>query len=231
MKNNINILVVDDEKTIVEIVEVYLKKEGYNVFTAMDGENALDIFYKNKIDLVILDLMLPDISGEDICKEIKEHKDVPVIMLTAKVNEEDVLNGFNLGADDYVIKPFSAKQLVARIIAILRRTKIEGKGSISFNYGDLIIDKDKYEIKKAGDIIQLTPSEYKLLIILSDNINRVFTRAELLDKVLGEDIDAIDRAIDSHIKNLRAKIESDREHSYILTVYGVGYKFGGRKDD
>ena len=232
MKNNINILLVDDEKTIVDIVEVYLKKEGYNVVTAMDGKEALKKFDDNKIDLVILDLMLPDISGEEVCERIKEKYDVPIIMLTAKVKEEDVLNGFNLGADDYVIKPFSAKQLVARIAAILRRTKISGKGTVSFNNGDLIINKYNYEVKKGGEMIQLTPSEYKLLIILSDNVKRVFTRSELLDRVLGEDVAAVDRVIDSHIKNLRAKIEDDnKEHNYISTVYGVGYKFEGKKDD
>ena len=232
MKNNINILVVDDEKTIVDVIEVYLKKEGYTVFTAINGNEALKIFNDKKINLIILDLMLPDISGEDICKKIKNQIDIPIIMLTAKVNEDDVLNGFKQGADDYVIKPFSVKQLIARVTAILRRYKVNKNEIMSFNNRDLIIDKDKCEVKKNGDIVKLTPSEYKLLLIFSENSKKLFTRNELLDKAIGEEIDAIDRIIDSHIKNLRSKIEDNsKEPKYILTVYGMGYKFDGKKDD
>ena len=232
MKNNINILVVDDEKTIVDVIEVYLKKEGYTVFTASNGTEALKIFNDKKINLIILDLMLPDISGEDICKKIKNQIDIPRIMLTAKVNEDDVLNGFKQGADDYVIKPFSVKQLIARVTAILRRYKVNKNEIMSFNNRDLIIDKDKCEVKKKGDIVKLTPSEYKLLLIFSENSKKLFTRNELLDKAIGEEIDAIDRIIDSHIKNLRSKIEDNsKEPKYILTVYGMGYKFDGKKDD
>lgn len=175
--------------------------------------------------------MLPDISGEDICKKIKNQMDIPIIMLTAKVNEDDVLNGFKQGADDYVIKPFSVKQLIARVIAILRRYKVNENEIMSFNNRDLIIDKDKCEVKKGGEIVKLTPSEYKLLLIFSENSKKLFTRNELLDKAIGEEIDAIDRVIDSHIKNLRAKIEDNsKEPKYILTVYGMGYKFDGKKD-
>ena len=232
MKNNINILVVDDEKTIVDVIEVYLKKEGYTVFTASNGTEALKIFNNKKINLIILDLMLPDISGEEICKKIKNQIDIPIIMLTAKVNEDDVLNGFKQGADDYVIKPFSVKQLIARVTAILRRYKVNKNEIMSFNNRDLIIDKDKCEVKKKGDIVKLTPSEYKLLLIFSENSKKLFTRNELLDKAIGEEIDAIDRIIDSHIKNLRSKIEDNsKEPKYILTVYGMGSKFDGKKDD
>ena len=232
MKNNINILVVDDEKTIVDVIEVYLKKEGYTVFTASNGTEALKIFNNKKINLIILDLMLPDISGEEICKKIKNQIDIPIIMLTAKVNEDDVLNGFKQGADDYVIKPFSVKQLIARVTAILRRYKVNKNEIMSFNNRDLIIDKDKCEVKKKGDIVKLTPSEYKLLLIFSENSKKLFTRNELLDKAIGEEIDAIDRIIDSHIKNLRSKIEDNsKEPKYILTVYGMEYKFDGKKDD
>lgn len=231
MKSNINILVVDDEKTIVDVIEAYLKKEGYTVFTSSNGNKALKILDDEKIDLIILDLMLPDISGEDICKKIKNKMDIPIIMLTAKVNEDDVLNGFKQGADDYVIKPFSVKQLIARVIAILRRYKVNENEIMSFNNRDLIIDKDKCEVKKGGEIVKLTPSEYKLLLIFSENSKKLFTRNELLDKAIGEEIDAIDRVIDSHIKNLRAKIEDNsKEPKYILTVYGMGYKFDGKKD-
>ena len=231
MENNINILVVDDEKTIVDVIEAYLKKESYTVFTASNGNKALKILDDEKIDLIILDLMLPDISGEDICKRIKSKIDIPIIMLTAKVNEDDVLNGFKQGADDYVIKPFSVKQLIARVTAILRRYKVNKNEIMSFNSGDLIIDKYKCEIKKKGEIVKLTPSEYKLLLIFSENSKKLFTRNELLDKAIGEEIDAIDRVIDSHIKNLRSKIEDNsKEPKYILTIYGMGYKFDGKKD-
>ncbi len=232
MKNNINILVVDDEKTIVDVIEVYLKKEGYTVFTASNGTEALKIFNDKKINLIILDLMLPDISGEEICKKIKNQIDIPIIMLTAKVNEDDVLNGFKQGADDYVIKPFSVKQLIARVTAILRRYKVNKNEIMSFNNRDLIIDKDKCEVKKNGDIVKLTPSEYKLLLIFSENSKKLFTRNELLDKAIGEEIDAIDRIIDSHIIILSSNIEDNfKDPKYILSVYGLGYKFDGKKDD
>ena len=233
MNNNINILVVDDEKTIVDVIEAYLKKAGYNVFKSYDGKEAITIFNNENINLIILDLMLPDISGEEVCKIIKTEKDVPIIMLTAKINEDDILNGFNLGADDYVVKPFSVKQLMARVSAILRRVKnLPSSPILSFNNGDLIINLESYEVKKNNKLITLTRSEYNILLTLSENIKRVFTRNELIDRVMGEDVDVFDRIIDSHIKNLRSKIEDDsKSPKYILTIYGVGYKFGGSKDD
>lgn len=233
MNNNINILVVDDEETIVDVIEAYLKNAGYNVFTAYDGKEAINIFNNENINLIILDLMLPDISGEEVCKIIKNEKDVPIIMLTAKINEDDILNGFNLGADDYVVKPFSVKQLIARVSAVLRRIKdLSSSPILSFNNGDLIINLESHEVKKNNKLITLTRSEYNILLTLSENIKRVFTRNELIDRVMGEDVDVFDRIIDSHIKNLRSKIEDDsKSPKYILTIYGVGYKFGGNKDD
>ena len=233
MNNNINILVVDDEETIVAVIEAYLKNAGYNVFTAYDGKEAINIFNNENINLIILDLMLPDISGEEVCKIIKNEKDVPIIMLTAKINEDDILNGFNLGADDYVVKPFSVKQLIARVSAVLRRIKdLSSSPILSFNNGDLIINLESHEVKKNNKLITLTRSEYNILLTLSENIKRVFTRNELIDRVMGEDVDVFDRIIDSHIKNLRSKIEYDsKSPKYILTIYGVGYKFGGNKDD
>lgn len=233
MNNNINILVVDDEETIVDVIEAYLKNAGYNVFTAYDGKEAISIFNNKNINLIILDLMLPDISGEEVCKIIKNEKDVPIIMLTAKINEDDILNGFNLGADDYVVKPFSVKQLIARVSAVLRRVKdLSSSPILSFNNGDLIINLESHEVKKNNKLITLTRSEYNILLTLSENIKRVFTRNELIDRVMGEDVDVFDRIIDSHIKNLRSKIEDDsKSPKYILTIYGVGYKFGGNKDD
>ena len=153
-------------------------------------------------------------------------------MLTAKVEEENILEGFSLGADDYVVKPFSVKQLVARVTAILKRTQVQTPSIMSFNNGDLIINSDNYEVKKNDEIINLTPSEFKILSILSQNRKKVFTRDELIDKVMGDDCNTFDRIIDSHIKNLRNKIESDsKKPEYIITVYGIGYKFGGISND
>lgn len=232
MNKNINILVVDDEETIVDVIEAYLKNVGYNVFKAYDGKEAVTLFNNENIHLVILDLMLPDISGEEVCQIIKTEKDVPIIMLTAKINEDDILNGFNLGSDDYVVKPFSVKQLIARVSAVLRRVKDTSTPILSFNDGDLLINIESHEVKKNNKLITLTRSEYNILLTLSENIKRVFTRNELIDKVMGEDVDVFDRIIDSHIKNLRSKIEDDsKSPKYILTIYGVGYKFGGNKDD
>lgn len=227
-----NILIVDDEKTITEVVEVYLINAGYNVFKAHNGKEALNTFNHEYIDLIILDLMLPDMSGEEICRTIKSKSTIPIIMLTAKVEEENILEGFSLGADDYVVKPFSVKQLVARVTAILKRTQVQTPSIMSFNNGDLIINSDNYEVKKNDEIINLTPSEFKILSILSQNRKKVFTRDELLDKVMGDDCNTFDRIIDSHIKNLRNKIESDsKKPEYIITVYGIGYKFGGISND
>ncbi|WP_294155557.1 response regulator transcription factor [uncultured Clostridium sp.] len=227
-----NVLIVDDEKTITDVVEIYLINAGYNVFKAHNGKEALNTFNLEYIDLIILDLMLPDMSGEEICRTIKSKSTIPIIMLTAKVEEENILEGFSLGADDYVVKPFSVKQLVARVTAILKRTQVQTPSIMSFNNGDLIINSDNYEVKKNNEIINLTPSEFKILSILSQNRKKVFTRDELLDKVMGDDCHTFDRIIDSHIKNLRSKIESDsKKPEYIITVYGIGYKFGGKIND
>ncbi|KGG80419.1 transcriptional regulator [Caloranaerobacter azorensis H53214] len=224
--NKKNILLVDDEEQIINVVRAYLEKEGYNVFTAYNGKEALDVFNKESIDFIVLDLMLPDLPGEEVCKKIRLKSEVPILMLTAKVSEGDRINGLDIGADDYMIKPFSPKELVARVRAILRRTckDFVKADIIEFNNGDLIIDINKMEVKKRGELIKLTPKEFKLLIVLAKNLGKVFTREELVDKVLGYDYDGYDRTIDAHIKNLRHKIE-DEENKYIVTVYGVGYKF------
>ncbi|SHH72796.1 DNA-binding response regulator, OmpR family, contains REC and winged-helix (wHTH) domain [Caloranaerobacter azorensis DSM 13643] len=224
--NKKNILLVDDEEQIINVVRAYLEKEGYNVFTAYNGKEALDVFNKESIDFIVLDLMLPDLPGEEVCKKIRIKSEVPILMLTAKVDETDRINGLDIGADDYMIKPFSPKELVARVRAIFRRTSKElvKADVIEFNDGDLIIDINKMEVKKRGKLIKLTPKEFKLLTVLAKNLGKVFTREELIDKVLGYDYEGYDRTIDAHIKNLRHKIE-DEENKYIVTVYGVGYKF------
>ncbi|OPF51276.1 DNA-binding response regulator [Clostridium baratii] len=223
-----NILVIDDEYKIVEVIKVYLEKSGYNVITAFNGKDAIKEYENNNIDLIILDLMLPDISGEDICKTLRGKSNVPIIMLTAKIQEEDALNGFNIGADDYITKPFSPKILVSKVNAILKRIGSNEKKRLYFNYGDLVIDTASYEVFKKDEKVTLTPSEFKILLELSKNPNVVFTREELMDKTMKEDNYVYDRIIDSHIKNIRSKIEDNsKDPKYVLTVHGVGYKFGG----
>jgi DNA-binding response OmpR family regulator len=224
------ILVVEDESKIVEFIESYLLNSGYSVIKASNGRTALKVFQNEEIDLIVLDLMLPDISGEQICKEIRKTSKVPIIMLTAKTSDESVINGLNIGADDYMTKPFSPRQLVARVNALFRRTYDEEKDTslLSFNQGDIVINQSDYSVKKAGKLANLTPSEYKILISLAKRPNKVFTREELIQVAFDGDYLGYDRTIDSHIKNLRAKIEDNpKECVYILTIRGIGYRFGG----
>jgi DNA-binding response OmpR family regulator len=225
------ILVVDDEKAIVEVIKAYLENAGYEVVSAYNGREALIAFEQSAPSLVILDLMLPDLSGEEICLSIRKKSRVPVIMLTAKVLEEDLIKGLQLGADDYVIKPFSPRQLVARVQAVLRRVSEEAfplTSQLSFNDGDLIIDSLRHEVRKKGVAVMFTPNEFKILAALIKYPTKVFTREELIDLALDDDYQGNDRVIDSHIKNIRQKIENDtRNPQYVLTLHGIGYKFGG----
>jgi len=229
--DGINILVVDDEERIVEFVESYLVKNGYTVFKAHSGRDALAIFNSHAVSLILLDLMLPDMSGEDVCRAIRKTSRVPIIMLTAKVEEESILKGFGIGADDYITKPFSPRQLVARIGALLRRTQgldMEISNLLAFDHNALVIDTDAHEVLKNGLRVNLTPIEYRLLCAMAKAPNRTFTRDDLIRHALGDEYDGFDRVIDSHIKNLRQKIEDDTKNCrYIMTVHGMGYKFGG----
>lgn len=229
------ILVVEDDRKIAKVVKVYLEGEGFRVFTAEKGKEALDIALKEPLSLVILDLMLPDMSGEEICQELKEIGDFPVIMLTAKSSEEERVAGFALGADDYVVKPFSPRELMARVRAVMKRSQkqdISDKGPISFNKGKLSIDSRSYEVRNKDLLLTLTPTEFKILSVLAGSPGRVFTRGELVDGALGYQFEGYERSIDAHIKNIRQKIEDDpRSPLFITTVYGVGYKFSGKKDD
>lgn len=225
------ILVVDDEPKILEAVKAYLENSGYETVTAQDGDTALEYFQKYHPDLIILDLMLPRISGEEICKTIRKTSRVPIIMLTAKVDEEEKLYGFNIGADDYVTKPFSPRELVARVNSLLRRA---GEETIplfhvmSWNQNDLEVDLNSYSVKKVGQEVNLTPHEYKLLCAMMKYPKKTFTRDELIQIAFGLDYEGYERTIDSHIKNLRSKIEDNSaDPKYILTVRGVGYRFGG----
>ena len=223
------ILVVDDEPHIVEVVQDYLKQAGYRVLTARDGQTALTLARHEHPDLVVLDLMLPGgLDGLDVCRGLRQDPtlaDVPIIMLTARIEETDKLIGLELGADDYVTKPFSPREVVARVRAVLRRSKRDGPPPGVVRFGEMIVDLTNRSVTVGDEPVSLTPTEFDLLAVLARNPGRPFTRAQLMDLVYDVAYAGYDRAIDSHIKNLRRKIESDpREPRYILTVYGVGYK-------
>lgn len=222
------ILVIEDEIKIIEFIESYLLNSGYAVLTAENGRRGLELFQEEKPDMVLLDLMLPDISGEGICREIRKTSKLPIIMLTAKTSEESIVSGLDMGADDYITKPFSPRQLVARVNALIRRSYEKEEKVLNFNQGDLILDYTNYSVKKNGFELSLTPSEYKILITLAKRPNKVFTREELIQIAFDGDFLGYDRTIDSHIKNLRAKIEDNpKESNYIKTIRGIGYRFGG----
>ena len=225
------ILIVDDENMMREAVASYLEKQGYHVLQAETGTQALSLLEKETVSFVILDLMLPDISGEEICSRIRRQSRIPIIMLTAKTMEDDMLNGLNLGADDYITKPFSLKNLYARIQAVCRRSDHDLKPlaeKFSWNAGDLVIDYNRKEVLKKGETISLTPIEWKILSAFTRYPQKVFTRDELIASAFDTDFSGYDRVIDTHIKNLRKKIEDDPKNPiYLCTVHGIGYKFGG----
>lgn len=224
------ILVVDDEPKIVDVVASYLLAGGYRVSKAFTGQEAYTKFLQEPPDLVILDWMLPDISGEEVCRTLRKQSAVPVIMLTAKAGEEDILRGFRFGADDYVTKPFSPRQLTARVEAVLRRSEREEKPVLCFDGGALEIDEEAMQVRKNKEIVSLTPNEFRLVCMLAKHPHKVFTREELIAGISGGDYEGFDRVIDTHVKNIRQKLEEDtRCPHYILTVHGVGYKFGGSK--
>jgi len=229
------ILIIDDEKMITDVVSKYLEKEGFEAFKENDGQKGLEAFYNIMPDLVILDRMLPEMSGEEICKEIRRSSRIPIIMLTAKVEESELLEGLDMGADDYMTKPFSAKELIARVRAIIRRVKMDPVplfNVMEFNNQDLVVDMISNEVKKNGTIIKLTPSEYKILLSMIKYPNKTFSREELIFIALGSEFDGYDRIIDTHVKKLRNKIETDPKNPhYIKTVHGVGYKFSGGSDE
>lgn len=229
------ILIVDDEPKIVAVIRSYLEQAGLRVISAANGPQALAAFEHDQPDLVILDLMLPGLAGEDVFKTIRMKSAVPVIMLTAKSSEEQIFSGLTLGADDYVTKPFSPRQLVARVQAVLRRSLGEARpapGLLSFNQGDLTIDMSLREVQKQGCRISLTPHEFSILLSMARHPAKAFTREELISLAMGDEYNGMDRVIDTHVKNLRQKIETDpRTPIYLLTLYGIGYRFGGKLDE
>jgi DNA-binding response OmpR family regulator len=228
------ILLVDDERRIIEVLEAYLVREGYEIHSADNGIDALKKVKTLNPDLIILDLMLPDISGEEVCRLVRKESDVPILMLTAKSAEDDRINGIVMGADDYLTKPFSPREVVVRVQAILRRVKkTEKVERLEFNRKKLVIDLIKKEVTVNGDYITLTPIEYKLLTNMAVNPGRVYSRMDLLEKIQDEGMyyEGYERSVDTHIKNLRKKIELDsRQPDFIVTVFGMGYKFGGVLD-
>jgi DNA-binding response OmpR family regulator len=228
------ILLVDDERRIIEVLDAYLVREGYEIHSADNGIDALKKVKTINPDLIILDLMLPDISGEEVCRLVRKESDVPILMLTAKSAEDDRINGIVMGADDYLTKPFSPREVVVRVQAILRRVKkTEKVERLEFNGKKLVIDLIKKEVTVNGDYITLTPIEYKLLTNMAVNPGRVYSRMDLLEKIQDEGMyyEGYERSVDTHIKNLRKKIELDsRQPDFIVTVFGMGYKFGGVLD-
>lgn len=225
------VLVVDDDTKTVELVKLYLNRDGYRVLTAYDGAEALRLAREGHPDLIILDLMLPGIDGLEVCRTLRDESDVPIIMLTAKTTDENKLTGLGLGADDYVTKPFSPRELAARVRTVLRRLPGE-RGPDEIKYGELAVNFRKHEASLSDKPLNLTEIEFKLLGVFAKEPGRVFTRAQLIEKALGYDFEGFDRTIDVHILNLRRKLEPDPSHPrYIKTVYGAGYKFSGVSND
>jgi DNA-binding response OmpR family regulator len=210
----------------VKLVRAYLEAAGYRVVIARDGREALLVTRHDKPDLIILDLTMPEMDGLEFTRRLRQEKNTPIIMLTARVEETDRVIGLELGADDYVPKPFSPREIVARVRAVLRRTQPEPETAPVLRVGDVVLDQDEHSATVAGNSVDLTPTEFDLLATLMTNPGRAFSRMELLERVQGEAFAAYERTIDAHIKNLRAKIEQDpTKPRYILTVFGVGYKF------
>jgi two-component system alkaline phosphatase synthesis response regulator PhoP len=218
------VLVVDDDVKTVELVKLYLNRDSYRVLTAYDGVEALRLARESHPDLIVLDIMLPGIDGLEVCRILRDESDVPIIMLTAKTTDQDKLAGLDLGADDYVTKPFSPRELAARVRAVIRRLPGE-RGPAEIKHGELTVNFSKYEASLAGRRLNLTPVQFKLLGVFAKEPGRVFSRGQLIEKALGYDFDGFDRTIDVHILNLRRKLKLGIEHSInIETVYGAGYK-------
>ncbi|HPQ45958.1 MAG TPA: response regulator transcription factor [Clostridia bacterium] len=219
------ILVVDDERELREVASLYLEKEGFKVLQAGDGVTAVKVFHDEKPDLVVLDLMLPDIPGEKVCNVIRENHNTPIIMLTSKSGEDSKISGLEMGADDYMTKPFSPKELVARVKAIFRRAGTS-QSPERHTSKRIEIDENLYTVKKEGRAIDLTPIEFKILSTMYRNPGRTYTREQLITYALGYEYEGMSRTIDSHIKNIRQKVETDPSRpEFIRTVFGVGYKY------
>ena len=220
------ILIIEDDPDTARLVGLYLTREGHRVLAASDGLDGLRQARTCKPDLIVLDLMLPGMSGMDICRELRAESAVPIVMLTARVDEADMLSGLESGADDYVTKPFSPRVLVARIKAVLRRTAREAleRGPEEISHGDVTLDLKRRSVSMAGKSAQLTPTEFRLLSMFMREPGRTFTRDQIIDRVFGYDFDGYDRTVDAHVANLRRRLGANARH--VHTVYGVGYRFG-----
>lgn len=226
MKQSKKILIVDDEIKITEVLQAYLEKAGYRTTVAHDGKNAIKLTETETPDLILLDLMLPDIMGEEVCQVIHQKKDIPIIMLTAKVDESDMIAGLQCGADDYIVKPFSPRNVIARVEAVLRRVERSQPEILKIGTDYLDVDFQAHSIKKNNEELHLTPTEYNIFELLVKSPGRAFTREQIIDFALKDEFDGYDRNVDTYIKYLRKKIEPDpKSPRYIVTIYGVGYKF------
>ncbi|UCC17515.1 MAG: response regulator transcription factor [Dehalococcoidales bacterium] len=225
------VLIVDDDEKTVELIKLYLNRDGYRVDTAYNGLDGLELARKNHPDLIVLDLMLPGMNGLEVCRTLRQESDVPIIMLTARSTDQDKLTGLEIGADDYVTKPFSPRELAVRVRVVLRRMPGE-RGPDMMTHGKLAVDFLKHEVSVDGKVIPLTEIEYKLLGTLIKEPGRVFSRAEIIDNALGYGFEGFDRTIDVHILNIRRKMEVDpAKPRYIKTIYGAGYKLSEVTDD
>ena len=227
-----SVLLVDDDVKLVKLLQTYFEKEGFVIYSAHDGLDALQIVRTRRPDIIVLDLMLPGMDGWELCKKIRKDNDVPILMLTAREEEFDRLIGLEIGADDYVTKPFSPKEVVARVKAILRRTRREVVHYEPIRAGTISIDLERHQVLRNQEVVELTPTEFKILELLATNIDKVFSRLQIVEQTQGDAFEGYERTIDAHIKNLRRKIELEpKEPRYIQTVYGIGYKFAGDADE
>ncbi len=223
------VLIVEDDANTVDLVRIYLGRDVHKVLTAADGLEGLNLAKKVHPDLVVLDLMLPGLDGMEVCRILREESEVPIVMLTARVEEEDRLAGLDLGADDYITKPFSPRELAARVRAVLRRTAHDAleRGPAELAQGDVKVDLRHHAVYIKGTQVILTPTEFRLLALLMREPGRTFTREQIIDRVFGYDFDGFDRTVDAHVSNLRRKLEADPDKPrYIHTIYGIGYRFG-----
>jgi len=225
MVNKTKVLVIDDDINICELIKLYLEKEGYEIMTAYNGIKAIEAFKEHTPSIIILDIMLPGVDGWQVCREIRKVSSIPIIMLTAKGETFDKVLGLELGADDYMVKPFEPKELVARVKAVLRRYEHKEIDVKEVVYPNLTINRSNYSAKVSGKDIELTPKELELLFFLASNPNKVFTREQLLEQVWGFDFYGDSRTVDVHVKRLREKIELENQVWQLKTVWGVGYKF------
>lgn len=227
-----SVLIVDDDVKLVKLLKTYFDKEGFITLTSNDGLAALQVARDKEPDIIVLDLMLPGIDGWEVCRRIRKNSDIPIIMLTARDEESDRLVGLEIGADDYVTKPFSPREVVARVKAILRRSNKETVRREPIKVGGLKIDLERHQVLNGSRLVELTPTEFKLLEVLASDAGKVFTRLQIVEQTQGYTYEGYERTIDAHIKNLRRKLESNpKQPVYIQTVYGIGYKFVGDSDE